>query len=54
MDDGALVVTFERPVRAASPGQFAVAYVDDEVIAGGIITSVGGGSIALHPGSVSK
>jgi tRNA-uridine 2-sulfurtransferase len=53
-EDGALVVSFERPVRAASPGQFAVAYMDDEVVAGGIISSVGGGPIALDPGSVSK
>jgi tRNA-specific 2-thiouridylase len=39
--DGSLEILFERPVRAASPGQFAVAYVDDEVVAGGRIASVG-------------
>ncbi len=39
--DGCLEVLFEEPVRAASPGQFAVAYVDDEVVAGGRIRSVG-------------
>lgn len=38
--DGALQVTFARAVRAPSPGQFAVAYAGDEVVAGGIITQV--------------
>ncbi|MFW5740156.1 MAG: MnmA/TRMU family protein, partial [Myxococcota bacterium] len=39
-DRGELLVAFEQPVRAPSSGQFAVAYVNDEVVAGGIITSV--------------
>ena len=39
-DSGVLQVRFDRPVRAASPGQYAVAYDGDEVVAGGVITWV--------------
>ena len=41
-DHGALEVHFERPVRAPSPGQYAVGYCGDEVIAGGIIVGLDG------------
>ncbi len=40
-----LVIEFKTPVRVTSPGQFAVAYVDREVVAGGIITQVERGSL---------
>lgn len=36
-DDGSLEVVFDSAVRAASPGQYAVAYVRDEVVAAGMI-----------------
>jgi len=39
-DGGAVRAVFDVPIRAASPGQLAVAYVDDEVVAGGTITGV--------------
>lgn len=39
--DGSLQILFEQPVRAASPGQFAVGYVGDEVVVGGRITWAG-------------
>ncbi len=38
MEDGKLVITFEEPVRAVTPGQSAVMYSDDGyVIGGGVI-----------------
>jgi tRNA-specific 2-thiouridylase len=49
---GALEIVFDRPVRAPSPGQFAVAYEGDQVVAGGIISDVT--SIAPDPASVSN
>ncbi len=39
-DDGQrMVIHCERPVHAVAPGQSAVLYLDDEVIAGGIISA---------------
>jgi len=39
-DPGALVVTFDEPCRAVSPGQAAVAYVGEQLIGGGWIRDV--------------
>ena len=40
-EDGAVKISFEEPVRAATPGQSAVFYDDDNcIIAGGVITEV--------------
>lgn len=39
-DDG-LVVSFDEPVRAVSPGQIAVAYLGDRVLGGATILSAG-------------
>ena len=38
-DDGCVRARFDEPIRCASPGQLAVAYVDDEVVLGGTITA---------------
>jgi tRNA-specific 2-thiouridylase len=40
LDGAALHVLFDSPVRAASPGQVAVAYDGEVVIGGGVITGV--------------
>jgi tRNA-specific 2-thiouridylase len=39
--DGLLTVRFDEPQRAPTPGQSAVLYRGDEVVAGGIVTRVG-------------
>ena len=40
-DDGMVKVVFDEPVRAATPGQSAVFYDDEErVIGGGVIAKV--------------
>jgi len=43
-DGSSLVIRFEQPVRAASCGQAAVAWVEDAVVAGGIITGTDAGA----------
>ena len=41
LPDGRVRVDFAAPQRAMTPGQAAVAYVDDQVVGGGTIESAG-------------